>query len=44
MPEDMYRHEHPGHLDEARRDTKELVKRQVDRISPAPDGGSDPQA
>ena len=44
MPEDMYRHEHPGHLDEARRETKELVRQQVERISPAADGGSKPQA
>ena len=44
MPEDMYRHEHPGHLDEARRETKELVQQQVERISPAADGDTKPQA
>jgi cytochrome b subunit of formate dehydrogenase len=31
MPEDMYEHEHPGHLEEARRDTEEAIERQVER-------------
>ena len=31
MPEDMYEHEHPGHLEEARRDTDEAIERQVER-------------
>jgi hypothetical protein len=31
MPEDMYEHEHPGHLEEARRETREAIERQVER-------------
>ena len=32
MPEDMYEHEHPGHLEEARRDTEASIERQVERM------------
>jgi len=32
MPEEMYEHEHPGHLEEARRDTKEAIDRQYARM------------
>jgi cytochrome b subunit of formate dehydrogenase len=39
MPEDMYRHEHPGHLDEARRETGELLRQQAEKIAPAADEG-----
>jgi cytochrome b subunit of formate dehydrogenase len=35
MPEDMYRHEHPGNLEEARRETAEFVRREVERVTPA---------
>ena len=35
MPEDMYHHEHPGHLDEARRETAEMVRKQVERVTPS---------
>jgi cytochrome b subunit of formate dehydrogenase len=31
MPEEMYEHEHPGHLAEARRETEEGIQRQVER-------------
>jgi hypothetical protein len=34
MPEDMYPHEHPGHLEEARRETAELIRKQAERIAP----------
>jgi len=32
MPDDMYELEHPGHLEEARRDTEEAIKRQLERV------------
>ena len=35
MPEDMYRHEHPGHLEEARQETAELVRQQAERVAPS---------
>jgi hypothetical protein len=28
----MYEKEHPGHLEEARRETEETLKRQLDRV------------
>jgi len=34
MPEDMYHHEHPGHLEEAKRETAELIRKQAERIAP----------
>jgi cytochrome b subunit of formate dehydrogenase len=43
MPEDMYRHEHPGHLDAARRETSELIRKQAEKVGPAPEGDSNPQ-
>ena len=42
MPEDMYRHEHPGHLDEARRETNKLVKQQLEKLTPATDEDENP--
>jgi len=35
MPEDMYHHEHPGHLEEAKRETAEMVRKQVERVAPS---------
>ncbi|MCK5377501.1 MAG: hypothetical protein KAJ97_10480, partial [Acidobacteria bacterium] len=32
MPEEMYEHEHPGHLEEARRETDEALERQIERV------------
>jgi cytochrome b subunit of formate dehydrogenase len=32
MPEEMYHHEHPAHLEEARADTEEMLRAQQDRI------------
>jgi cytochrome b subunit of formate dehydrogenase len=32
MPENMYEHEHPGHLEQARRDTEEAIERQLERM------------
>jgi len=46
MPEDMYEHEHPGHLEEARRDTEEAIERQVERMrrrtGDEPDSAAEP--
>jgi cytochrome b subunit of formate dehydrogenase len=33
MPEEMYRHEHPAHLEEARRDTDEMLKEHISRVA-----------
>ena len=33
MPEEMYRHEHPGQIEEAKRDTEEMIRHQIDRVS-----------
>jgi cytochrome b subunit of formate dehydrogenase len=33
MPEAMYAHEHPAHLEEARKDTKRMIRRQIERVS-----------
>ncbi len=32
MPDDMYELEHPGHLEEAKRQTEEALKRQLERV------------
>jgi len=40
IPEEMYRHEHPEHLEEARRDTESFVKREIERVTP-PDSAED---
>jgi len=32
IPEDMYAHEHPGHLEEARRDTENAIRRHLERL------------
>jgi hypothetical protein len=32
MPEQMYEHEHPGHLEEARRETEDAIQRQLERV------------
>jgi hypothetical protein len=32
IPEDMYEKEHPGHLEEARRDTEEAIRRHLERL------------
>lgn len=31
MPEKMYEHEHPGHLEEAKREESELIKRELEK-------------
>jgi cytochrome b subunit of formate dehydrogenase len=33
MPEEMYEHEHPGHIEEARRDTQESIREHIARIT-----------
>ena len=44
MPEDMYRHEHPGHVEEAKRETEEWVKHELEKMSKdyPPDTGVHP--
>ena len=32
MPEDMYKHEHPGHLEEARRETERVIEKRIERM------------
>jgi cytochrome b subunit of formate dehydrogenase len=41
MPESMYEHEHPGHLEEARRDYEEAIARQMERMKRRGNGGND---
>ncbi len=46
MPESMYRHEHPEHVEAARQETEELIRRQIDMVtapSPPPDGADEQQ-
>jgi hypothetical protein len=42
MPEEMYHHEHPGHFEEAKRETAEYLQQEVELLSPAenPEQGS----
>jgi hypothetical protein len=44
MPEKMYRHEHPDHVEEAKRETEQWVKKELDRMKagPPPDSGVHP--
>jgi cytochrome b subunit of formate dehydrogenase len=32
MPEEMYHHEHPGHLEEAKRETEALIQAQIAKV------------
>jgi cytochrome b subunit of formate dehydrogenase len=32
MPEEMYKHEHPGHIAEARQDTHSMIREQIARV------------
>ena len=32
MPDDMYEHEHPGHLEEARRETERVIEKRIERM------------
>ena len=32
MPEEMYEHEHPGHLEEARQETQQAIERELERM------------
>jgi len=32
MPEEMYKHEHPGHLEEARRETERVIEKRIERM------------
>ncbi len=37
MPEEMYRHEHPGYFEAAREETENMIREQIERVS-QPDG------
>jgi cytochrome b subunit of formate dehydrogenase len=45
MPEEMYRHEHPDHVEEAKRETEEWVKKELDKMAgdDSPDSGVRPE-
>ena len=43
MPEEMYRHEHPEHLEEARRETEEHVRRELDHLRAMNGEDADPE-
>ncbi len=43
MPEDMYRHEHPEHVDEARKVTEERLRKQLEIVNPNLEKDSDPE-
>jgi len=32
MPEEMYRHEHPGHIEEAKRETEAMIRDEIERL------------
>jgi hypothetical protein len=42
MPEKMYRHEHPEHLEQAKKDTEEHARKEMDLLSPSPTDTSTP--
>jgi cytochrome b subunit of formate dehydrogenase len=51
MPEEMYRQEHPGYVEEAKRRTKEIIEAEMEKMRPrdgedrgedGPDGGDEP--
>ena len=44
MPEEMYEHEHPGHLEEARRETEEALERQIERVRQRRGSSTDDQS
>jgi hypothetical protein len=33
MPEEMYHHEHPGHLEQAKRETEEEIRSQIAKVT-----------
>lgn len=41
MPEEMYRHEHPAHLDQAKKESEEWVKNKLDKITGTSDSFRD---
>jgi formate dehydrogenase gamma subunit len=42
MPEKMYRHEHPEHFEQAKRETEEHIKKEMELLSPEPTDPSTP--
>jgi cytochrome b subunit of formate dehydrogenase len=41
MPEEMYRHEHPAHLDQARKESEEWVENKLDKLTGTSDSFRD---
>jgi cytochrome b subunit of formate dehydrogenase len=42
MPEEMYRHEHPDHADQARKVTEERLRKQLEDVAPSAEQDSKP--
>jgi len=42
MPEKMYRHEHPEHFEQAKKETEEQIKKEMEILSPDPTDSSTP--
>ncbi|NJN63675.1 MAG: hypothetical protein HC882_01545 [Acidobacteria bacterium] len=40
MPDAMYAHEHPGHIEEAREETRKVLKQAIERVEGEPDTAS----
>ena len=43
MPEQMYKHEHPDHLEEARADTEEQIRRELETLRARSDEDAEPE-
>jgi cytochrome b subunit of formate dehydrogenase len=41
MPESMYKHEHPDHAAQARKETEDLIQAQIEALEPVPDEPSE---
>jgi len=44
MPEKMYKHEHPAHADEARRETDELIRKEIEALKREEPDEGEPEA
>jgi hypothetical protein len=42
MPEQMYRHEHPEHFEQGRKETEEYLRKEMELLSPDPAEPSGP--
>lgn len=41
MPEEMYRHEHPAHLEQAKKETEDWAKAELDKLGSEPPGSEE---